>query len=194
MTKLKRNQEVIRIPLKSYKPKEFEKIRQQIKALKEQGFAEQFYTSPRELSYPDIPKAYLTVKDLHSAPLWYFFRMQMGNRYNRDLWWGWHGHDAFGWWEGENPFKGFVASDDFQGDITYLKSLDYKVKKDKEKGYSEPQGERAFFVVADIEEALNALEDIADSFALSYEDGAVKLYAWNEEKPDFRACLMMAYR
>ena len=41
---------------------------------------------------------------------------------------------------------------------------------------------------------MNALEDSADSFALEYEGGCVKLWAWNKEKPDFRACLMMAYR
>lgn len=132
----------------------------------------------------------LTADEVDSGALWYFWRMQYGNL-RQEPWWDRHGCDAFGWWEGENPFKDFNASDHFDWDVTYLKSLDYK---GEEKGYSEPQGDRAYFVVTDIEEALGALRKIATSFSISYEDGVVKLRAWNEEKPEFKACLMVLHQ
>ena len=133
----------------------------------------------------------LTAGDLNSSPLWYFFRMPSWG--NQDLWWGWTGWEAFGWWEGENPFEGWEGSEDKDfcfGNITYLKSLDYKKEK---KTYSEPQSKRAFFIVKDLEEALDALEDMATSFSLGYEDGVIKLLAWNKDKPEFKACLMVKH-
>lgn len=132
----------------------------------------------------------LTAKELNAygSPLGYLFSMLTWN--NDDLWWGWTGCDAFGWWEGENPFKDFETSYDFHWDITYLKSMD---QKGEAKGYSEPQGKRAYFVVSSMQKALEALEGIATSFSVRYEDGVVKLYAWNKEKPDFKACLMAKY-
>ena len=195
MPNSKRKQVTLTVDLKGLTPKKIDKIGQQIKALNDKAASQHsFVYMPTEISFPDTKRAFLTAKDLQSAPLSYFLRMQGGNRYNRDMWWGHAGHDAFGWREGKNPFKSFVATDDFSGDITYLKSLDYKVSEEEKKGYREPQGDRAYFVVTDIDDALNALEDIADSFALEYEDGCVKLWAWNIEKTNFKACLMISYR
>ena len=132
----------------------------------------------------------LTAHDLNAygSPLGYLFSMLTWS--NEPFWCGSYGCDAFGWREGENPFKGFEASEDFNWDITYLKSLD---PKGETKGYSEPQGKRAYFVVSDMQKALDALTGIAASFSVGYEDGVVKLYAWNKEKPDFKACLMAKY-
>lgn len=196
MPNSKRKQVTLTVDLKGFTSKKIEKICQQIKAAMDEAYPQHIsvVSLPKGVSFSDIKRAFLTAKDLHSAPLSYFLRMQGGNRNNRDMWWGYAGHDAFGWWEGKNPFKSFAATDDFSGDITYLQSLDYKVSEEEEKGYKKPQGDRAYFVVTDIDDALNALEDIADSFALEYEDGCVKLWARNKEKPDFKACLMMAYR
>ena len=136
----------------------------------------------------------LTASDLYTSPLWYFFRMKCGNWYNNDLWWGYTGWEAFGWWEGENPFKGMEAGKDFDhGDITYVKSLENLDSKEEAETYGEPQGKRAYFIVQDVEDALDRLADFATSFSLVYEDGVVKLFAWNKEKPDFKACLMIKY-
>jgi hypothetical protein len=193
MPNQKRKQEAIEIELDALTSKKIEELGKALKALMYEK-PTNCCILPADVTFPDIKRAFLTAEDLHSDPLWHFLRMQGGNRYNRDLWWAYAGCDAFGWWEGENPFKGFIASDDFDEDITYLKSLDYKVAKEEKKGYSKPQDDMACFVVTDIEDALSALENIADSFALEYEDGCVKLWARNKENPDFRACLMMAYR
>lgn len=133
----------------------------------------------------------LKAKDLNSSPLYHFFRMPI--YYNHDLWWGYAGWTTFGWWEGENPFKGWWNGEGkywSDADIAYVKSLD---GKGKEETYSEPESGRALFIAQDFEQALNALEELATSFSLEYEDGTVKLYAWNDEKPDFKACLMMKY-
>ena len=140
MPNSKRKQVTLAVDLKGFTPKKIEKICQQIKALNDEAASQHLFVYlPQGVSPCDTKRAFLTAKDLHSAPLSYFLRMQGGNRYNRDMWWGHAGHDAFGWWEGENPFKGFAASDDFRGDITYLKNLDFKVSEEEKKGYRKPQ-------------------------------------------------------
>lgn len=189
MPNSKRKQEVIKADLSGYTQKEIHELCEKIKTEMETS-TQKLCVVPTTVAFPKNT-AFLKADEIESGALWYFWRMP--TYYDHDLWWGWTSWEAFGWWEGENPFKDWWAiSDDYftRGDITYLKSLDYK---GEEKNYSEPQGERAYFIVSDLKKALDALEKFATSFSLCYEDGVVKLRAWNEEKPDFRACLMVKY-
>lgn len=130
----------------------------------------------------------LSFRGLRRSPLQDFFRMPLC--FNQDFWWGRYGWNAFGWWEGENPFKDWwngVGKYWSEANIAYVKNLN---GKGKEKTYSEPKSGRALFIAHDFEQTLRALEKIATSFSVEYEDGCVKLYAWNDEKPEFKACLM----
>lgn len=128
----------------------------------------------------------LSFRGLRRSPLWDFFRMPL--YFNHDFWWGNAGWNAFGWWEGENPFKDWWNGEGrywYDANIAYVKNLS---GKGQEKTYSEPKSGRALFIAHDFEQALGALEKIATSFSVEYEDGCVKLYAWNNEK--LKACLM----
>ena len=191
MPNQKRKQAVIKIAavdLDAITAKKIEELGKTLKAL--------MYEEPTNccillahVALSDVKRAILKPEEVEDGALWYFWRMLTW--YSRELWWGYTGWEAFGWWEGENPFKDWWATDDFDhGDIMYLKSLD---GKGEEKTYSEPQGERAFFIVKDLEKALDALEKTYTTFALAYEDGAVKLMAANEGDPDDGACLMIKY-
>lgn len=193
MPNSKRKQEVIKVDLDGRSPEELAEIRKQLKAVMEKVSIRlsDYCLIPHEVAFPDVKTAVLTPEDLDSGALWYFWRML--TYYNDELWWGYAGWEAFGWWEGENPFKGWWNGEGkywYDADIAYVKSLDYK---GKEKTYSEPQGERAFFIVSSLEKAFDALKKIANKFALSYEDGVVKILAWNDKNPDVRACLMVKY-
>lgn len=190
MPNSKRKQEVIKVDLGGRSPEEIEEICKQIKAEMEKAPTD-LRIIPTEVAFSDIKTAFLTAEDLDSGALWYFWRMP--TNYDDDLWWGHTGWEAFGWWEGENPFKDWYAGEGenwYYADIAYVKTLDYK---GEEKTYSEPQGKRAFFIVKDLEKAFDAFKKMANKFALSYKDGAVKLLAWNEKDPDVRVCLMVKY-
>lgn len=189
MPNSKRKQEVIKVDLGGYTQQEIHELCQTIKTEMETS-TEKLCVIPTNVSFPKN-MAFLKPNEVEDGPLRYFWRLLTW--YHYDLWWGWTAWEAFGWWEGENPFKDWWADSDKDfgcGDITYVKSLDYK---GEEKTYSEPQGERAYFIVKDLEKALDALRKVATAFALKYEDGVVKLIARNEEKPDFEACLMIKY-
>ena len=188
MVNTRRKQYVIQLDAKGRTPKEVKALVKQIKAEMLKPHA-RLLILPSSALVSDVKRAMLKPEDVEDGALWYFWRMHTG--YSRELWWGYTGWEAFGWWEGENPFKDWWATDDFlHGDIAYVKSLDCK---GEEKTYSEPQGERAFFIVKDLEKALDALEKTYATFALGYEDGVVKLMAANEGDPDNGACLMIKY-
>lgn len=186
MPNSKRKQEVIKVDPSGYTKKEIHELCEKIKDTMETS-TEKLCVIPTNVSFPKNT-AFLKANEVEDGALWYFWRMLTWS--NDNVWWGWHSCEAFGWWEGENPFKDFETSDDFGWDITYLKSLD---PKGEEKGYSEPQGRKAYFVVTNLVKALDALEKVATTFALKYEDEVVKLIARNEAKPDFEACLMVKY-
>ena len=189
MPNSKRKQEVIKVDLSGYTKKEIHEICKTIKAEMETS-TKKLHAIPVAVSFPKNT-AFLKADEIESGALWYFWRML--TYYDRNLWWGYTDWEAFGWWEGENPFKDWWAGEGecwYDADIAYVKSLDYK---GEQKTYSEPQGERAFFIVKDLTKALDALEKVATTFALKYEDGVVKLIARNEEKPDFEVCLMVKY-
>lgn len=188
MVNTRRKQYVLQLDAKGHTPKEVKKLVEQIKAEMAKPHSRLLILPSRAL-VSDFKRAILKPADVEDGALWYFWRMLACR--SRGFWWGYTGWEAFGWWEGENPFKGWWATDDFDhGDIAYVKSLDCK---GEEKTYSEPQGERAFFIVKDLQKALDSLKKAYTTFALGYEDGAVKLMAANEGDPDDAACLMIKY-
>jgi hypothetical protein len=188
MPNSKRKQEVLKVDLSGYGKKEIEEAIEKIKTAIETS-AGKLCILPVKVDLPETKTAFLKADEIDSDPLWYIWRMTAGVDYH-EFWWGWYGWDAFGWWEGENPFKDLEAWNNFNWDITYLKSLD---PKGEEKSYAEPQGERAYFVVKDMDKAIDALEKYATSFALNCKGDTLQLLAWNKENPDFKACLMMKY-
>lgn len=190
MPNSKRKQEVIKVDLNGQSPAEIEKLCEQIEAEMQKAHGD-LRILPREAAFSDTKRAILKPGEVEDGALWYFWRMPTW--YDDELWWGWTGWEAFGWWEGENPFKDWWNGEGkywHDADIAYVKKLNGKGERDI---CSQPQGKRAFFIVKDLTQALDALEKVATTFVLSYEDGVVKLLAWNKEKPDFKACLMVKY-